>query len=86
MSSATICCDTSNIEAFTNADVITPYSIPQEQNNVHFSLFQCLAENSSDLLLSFTKCWNVGQIRILIHSGLCRRELILRDLPSNNMC
>ena len=29
---------------------------------------------------------NVGQIRILIHSGFRRRELIFRDLPSNNMC
>ena len=28
----------------------------------------------------------VEQIRILIHSGLRRRELIFRDLPSNNMC
>ena len=27
----------------------------------------------------------VGQIRILIHSGSRRRELIFRDLPSNNM-
>ena len=27
----------------------------------------------------------VGQIRILIHSGLRRRELIFRDLPSNNI-
>ena len=36
--------------------------------------------------LSLINTCVVGQIRILIHSGLRRRELIFRDLPSNNMC
>ena len=36
--------------------------------------------------LSLINTCVVGQIQILIHSGLRRRELILCDLPSNNMC
>ena len=36
--------------------------------------------------LSLINTYVVGQRRILIHSGSRRRELIFRDLPSNNMC
>ena len=35
--------------------------------------------------LSLLNTYVLGQIRILIHSGFRRRELIFRDLPSNNI-